>query len=338
MAGKSKWLKGAEPNDRLEDVARQAIASRLDLVWDYLQLAADEWHESSENVHQLRVWSRRGLAAIAAFEDLLPARRAGWMRKQLKRARRAAGAARDLDVLAARLGARAEKPGGTPFAKLKTAAESERNDAQQPIVEMHERLVRKDFCRRQQAIVKRVRLRAPDEKSQQPTYASAAPAALQPLVDEFLTALKEPARDYAVLHALRLRGKKLRYAMEIYAAAFPSTLREDIYPQIASIQEKLGEINDHATAREHLLKWRKEIFDPETAEALAGLVAEEQKAMEASRDAFLEWLTHDRQERLGQAFRDLLQAGASNGVSQNGKAAHQDDVQEHDPNVTAASH
>src|SRR6185295_5302337 len=137
MAGKSKWLKGAEPNDRLEDVARQAIASRLDLVWDYLQLAADEWHESSENVHQLRVWSRRGLTAIAAFEDLLPARRAGWMRKQLKRARRAAGAARDLDVLAARLGARAEKPGGTPFAKLKTAAESERNDAQQPIVEMH---------------------------------------------------------------------------------------------------------------------------------------------------------------------------------------------------------
>jgi CHAD domain-containing protein len=334
MAGKSKWLKGAEPEDRLESVAEQAIESRLDLVWEYLSMAAEKWQESAENVHQLRVWSRRGMAAMSIFADLLPHRRARWMNKQLKRVRRAAGTARDLDVLAVRLAARAEPQPGAPYLTLHALAVAERNSAQQPICEMHARLARKDFCRREAALVERIRLRTAADKVRRPTYAAAAPAALRPLVEEFLAALKRPSGDYAVLHALRLQGKKLRYAMEIFAAALPSSLREDIYPQIASIQDRLGEINDHATARQHLLKWRKEIFDPETAAALAGLVDEEQNAMDASRDAFLEWLTPEVQQRLDRGFHDLLRDDSLNGASHNGHTT--DHAGAHDRDASSA--
>jgi len=330
MAGKSKWLKGAEPDDRLESVAEQAIGSRLDLVWEYLALAAEKWQESAENVHQLRVWSRRGMAAMSIFADLLPHRRARWMNKQLKRVRRAAGNARDLDVLAVRLAARAEPEPGGPYVMLHALAVSERDSAQQPICEMRERLARKDFCRREAALVKRIRLRTAADKARCPTYAAAAPAALRPLVEDFLAALKQPSSDYAVLHALRLQGKKLRYAMEIFAAALPSALREDIYPQIASVQEKLGEINDHATARQHFLEWRKEIVDPETVAVLAALVDEEQNAMDASRDAFLEWLTPERQQRLDRSFHDLLNGDALNGASHNGHTVHNAGVHDRD--------
>ena len=102
MVRKGKWVADASPDEPLADVARRALDMRLGLVWHYLPRAADKPAET-ENVHQLRVATRRAMAAMQIFDTLLPRKRGLWWNKQLKRVRQAAGQARDLDVLAERL-------------------------------------------------------------------------------------------------------------------------------------------------------------------------------------------------------------------------------------------
>ena len=48
-----------------------------------------------ENVHRLRVSTRRAVAAIKLYRDWLPRKELRWMRKRLKKIRRAAGVARE---------------------------------------------------------------------------------------------------------------------------------------------------------------------------------------------------------------------------------------------------
>ena len=56
-----------------------------------------------EHVHRLRVSTRRAVAALKLYRDWLPPAKFRWVKKRLKKIRRAAGDARDLDVLAERL-------------------------------------------------------------------------------------------------------------------------------------------------------------------------------------------------------------------------------------------
>lgn len=103
-----KWVEGIAPEERVGEVASRTLQGRLGAVLHYLPLAAEKADEDLEHVHQLRVWARRATAALRLYQDLLPRRRLCWMRKQLKRVRRAANGARDCDVLLERL----KKPTG----------------------------------------------------------------------------------------------------------------------------------------------------------------------------------------------------------------------------------
>jgi hypothetical protein len=46
------------------------------------------------------------------------------------------------------------------------------------------------------------------------------------------------------LHQLRIAGKHLRYAFEVFIPALHESFREDFYPQLEEIQNLLGEIHD----------------------------------------------------------------------------------------------
>jgi len=103
MALQSTWLVVEHGRTPASHVARRALRKRLDAVWTELQGAAGE-RPDAERVHRLRVATRRTLAAVDAFADLLPAKRRDWFAKRLRKLRRAAGETRDLDVLTDRLG------------------------------------------------------------------------------------------------------------------------------------------------------------------------------------------------------------------------------------------
>src|SRR5207247_10117237 len=94
----TKWIPGTRAKQPVAKAARRALRLRLGEVCRMLPLAARHAHEDVEYVHQLRVASRRAVATVDVFWDLLPTKRRQWVRKQLKRVRRAAGEARDSDM------------------------------------------------------------------------------------------------------------------------------------------------------------------------------------------------------------------------------------------------
>jgi CHAD domain-containing protein len=103
MVPSSKWIDGICPDCSVEEAARRSLEARLGTVSHWLPRAAHLSDRDIEHVHRLRVSTRRAMAALKLYRDWLPAKHHRWMKKRLREIRRAAGDARDLDVLGARL-------------------------------------------------------------------------------------------------------------------------------------------------------------------------------------------------------------------------------------------
>jgi CHAD domain-containing protein len=307
MARKSKWVEVQSPQEPVADVARRALGDRLQIVWRYLQRASHGAPTDTENVHQLRVSSRRAVAAMEIFDALLPRRRQQWMSKQLKRVRQAAGAARDLDVILARFRPQADEESvDDRFDALVHYLKVRRQRAQDPIDAIYEKLDQKRFRRRVRGLVQRARLRSKQDRFEEPTFFDAARTAMEPMVVEFFRAAGGDFADYTALHAFRIQGKHLRYAMEVFAGAFEPSFREELYPLVAALQERLGQVNDHATARELFALWLTEDSLEESLRTLLeSLVAEEQSALETKRDEFVGWWSKSRQTELQRRFAEV---------------------------------
>jgi CHAD domain-containing protein len=246
------------------------------------------------------------MAAMHAFRDLAPPRRWKKMARWLRRVRRAAGAARNDDVLAIHLEQLAADNAVAGAAYALARVERERQQAQQAIDELCAHFTTKDLPRRIQALVKRVRWRAVDPE---PDCATAARAALDAAWTSFRHAATGDLSDATALHALRIEGKRLRYTMEIFAAVFPASFREELYPRVEQLQELLGEVNDRSTACARIAQWLEADDDaPAPAGAIEGLLAYELEALARGRQQFLDWWASPEIDRLQGALEPFLVA------------------------------
>src|ERR1051326_1289302 len=138
-----KWASDVSTGASIAKVAISTLNGRLDAVLHYLPLAALQ-PDDPENVHQLRVWTRRATAALRLYEHLVPKRQFAWLQKALRRIRRAANDARDCDVLIGRL-TRDNRSGTHAWLD---GVRTERAEAQAEILHVHERLFRDDRLER----------------------------------------------------------------------------------------------------------------------------------------------------------------------------------------------
>jgi CHAD domain-containing protein len=304
MAAKTKWIE-SRPDDTGQQVARRALSGRLKRMWEYLERAVEEPHET-ENVHQLRVFSRRAAAAMDIFHDYLPGRRGRWMHKQVKRVRKASGEARDFDVLAIDWMRRVEQAPGEDTILLLEEIHRRRRDAQAPIQAIHERLRLKRFRKRVKKLAQRTRKFAGATRCDH-EFACMARVALARLATPYLAAGESELVDAEALHAFRIQGKQVRYAMEVFAGAFDDTFRQDLYPLVASLLDRLGAINDHVTARTYFAHWHGETDSCALRHALASGMAQETRAFEASKAEFLDWWTPERRNDLRRRFGQYVQ-------------------------------
>lgn len=302
MLKKAKWVKTERADEPVSAIAADAVRERLDVVWHYLSLAAARWEDDVEFVHQLRVGTRRAAAATNIFADVLPGKRSNRMRKRLRHIRRSAGEARDLDVLADRLRFEVEKRGRDALGVTLDRIAQLRLEAQEPIQQIYKRMSKKGFPDEIQALCKRIRWRG---SSPEPTYAQTARRLLHREAEDFFAAAEEDLTITENLHALRIQGKQLRYAMELLAGAFGRWMRDDVYPKVRELQDKLGQINDHAVARCRFLHWAELSESPPTADQFNSLAAEEQQQVDQSKSEFLSWWNNQRREELEQKFRAL---------------------------------
>src|SRR5215212_9146615 len=103
MAPSGKWIDGIGPETTVADAARRSLEPRLAVIAHSLPLAAHFAEHDIVHVHRLRVATRRAAAALKLYCDWLPRKSARWIKKRLRKIRRAASEARDLDVLIERL-------------------------------------------------------------------------------------------------------------------------------------------------------------------------------------------------------------------------------------------
>ena len=300
----SKWIEHTNAAQPITEVACQALHDRLTTVWLYAPLAAKEWQEDVEHVHQLRVATRRARAALELFAELLPQRRVRWISKRLRELRRAAGDARDLDVLGGRLSETlAQAPRDSLNAVVKQIGDL-RFEAQRPLKTAYKKAKRKKFPKRSRQLANAATWASEHE----PTFAQAAPELLVPRVEEFFTAAQADLSDISALHQMRISGKRVRYAMELLAGAFDDSFRNDLYPTFGDIQDELGAINDHAVAIAMIGEWQAAADDKEIVAELNELIANEAQHLRVESVAFRVHWSDRRESDLRRRFAPFLKS------------------------------
>lgn len=313
MARMGKWIEGVSAEDRVADVARRTLEVRLSVVEHYLPLAAQHADETVENVHQLRVSSRRARAALQLYEEFLPEKKTRWISKQLSQIRRAAGEARDCDVLQERLSTAATPSSAKQdLDKILKRIRQHRRDAQPAIIEVFEKLtVGGKFHNRIDQLLQRVRpRRGKAMRKKFALFQRWAPRQLRPIVADFLYSSPNAKRSLDDLHRCRIRGKNLRYAMELLAPAFPEAFRDELYPFIEQIQSRLGNVMDHLAAQERYKDILKECTSSEQTKLIQKLVKSEAQLIKESKQDFFSWWTGDLEAELKGKFESFLSKDA----------------------------
>src|SRR5262249_9655790 len=109
------------------------------------------------------------------------------------------------------------------------------------------------------------------------------------VVKNFFDSIPGDRKDEAALHQLRIRGKELRYAVELLAGAFPDELGTKIYPILEEMQDRMGQINDLATAKLRLQRKIEAARDAKEAASWRRLLAKEQARLDQALKEFWQW-------------------------------------------------
>lgn len=245
---KDPWRVTAGADEAAGAVAARVVASRLRAIHPLLRAAAQGGREP---IHALRVATRRAQAALDVFADLLGARRSKRVAKRLRRMRRAAGEARDLDVLVERLRGREDGSRGVAGRTL-GRLEAERRDARRPLSKLAERCPRRRWRRRTRALVATI-----DGTRSRERFDRFAARRLAEIHARFAAATaslaKRPRHEAAAaVHRLRIAAKKTRYATEILAVHAPAHWRRLWLDRLARFQAVAGDSADRARAGERL--------------------------------------------------------------------------------------
>jgi len=280
-------------------VAARTLRKRLDAVWRELRNACRD-EADPENVHQLRVATRRTLAAFDAFADVIPARRRQWFEKRLARLRRAAGEARDLDVLSHRLAL-----GGTGAARARSRLvamlSKQRVQSRAPIREQYEKLLDAEWPARVDRLMEGIRGRR-----RQPAFAAFARRRFKPMIEAFFAKADRKLRSAEEIHDLRIAGKKLRYALEIFSPVFPPDVRARCQDALERLQETLGSFTDHAAAADRFARWARSADAGANRELLAALERDEEARADTARKIFSKWWNNSRRKSLRRRFARTL--------------------------------
>ena len=234
------------------------------------QLAA-EAGEDPEGVHQMRVGARRLRSALRLFEAWLPVGATRLLTRELHWLGRELGRARDLDVFALELlgPITTSRPGDEGLATLHAATESARADA-------HAAVRAALRAPRYALLVLRLGrfVEGPVRRGQRVALAAPARRALRPLLRQRAAHMRElggrlDELSAAELHRLRIRAKRLRYAIELLGPLFDGREVSRRARRLADLQDTLGHLNDLASAEALLGQLRERLASAAASPALA---------------------------------------------------------------------
>lgn len=301
MAPLSKWIDGILADSSVADAARLSLEARLAAVNYWLPFAARQVDDDIEKVHQLRVSTRRAGAAVRLYRNWLPRKSSRWLKKRLRKIRRAAGEARDFDVLATRL----ERELGDEAVELLKLVAAKRAAVQPKIAGVADGCHRKDKLRRHvDRVLAGIRPRGADARRLNPSFRDWAAARLRLSTDRFFAVSPSDSAEIKQLHRFRIAGKRLRYTMELLAPAFGPELRDEHYRSIEQLQDLLGRVNDSVNGRTQLGELRDATDDPQLLALVDRLAAGQDARFHAVVAEFYNWWTTEHAEALHRALVD----------------------------------
>lgn len=252
--GAAHWLNDLPADTPLSEAARQVLSVRLESVGRCLRRAVHDSGEAPSSIHKLRVAARRAGAALDIFARCVPAKVRTPLHKLFRKIRRSTSDLRDCDVCLVML--------MTSLGRLPVLQSAgicfhvgytwkERTQSQ-------ERWGKKssEFAPLFDDLARRA-IRAIEKPGHGfGTLDDLVPAALFHARDELARKVAHGIDDEKQLHRVRIAGKRLRYAMEIFVACFEPPFREQLYPALEEAQEILGRANDSQMARVRLMLLR----------------------------------------------------------------------------------
>ncbi len=308
MALLGKWLDGVDHNTPVTDVVELAVRGRVASVLSFLPLAADHYEDDPEYVHQLRVSSRRGVAALDLFQVVLPKKPRRQLRAWLRDVRQSAGNARDIDVMALQLGQYESVLTRSQIEQASQFLARYRQQVQPELEQVAHGTSPQQVTSMIDRLVQRCRERGTPEW---PNWGSLARNRLRQHTDAFLAAatvpeVTPPTATIPGLHQLRIRSKRLRYAMELCVGAIGKKLRTGPYRFVEDTQKHLGRINDCANNEWQFLLWSNEIKTAQQAGAFRLLAECERQDLLAAFHEFSNRWDTERLAEFGQQCERAL--------------------------------
>ncbi len=298
-----KWIEVTDVTRSAANVAAEILEARLKLVRQRLPLAAHSYRDDVEHVHQLRVNCRRTAAALQAFHPLIKGK-AKRLRKWLRKIRRAAGPARDLDVLIARLEGEESSASHQEYVIARLARQREL--VQPALVDV---AIEEEQGGLEQSLERCLRaLRKQAKRADAVHFDQFARGAMRAVSQKMFRRAGVQNPTVGQLHQLRIAGKQLRYSIELFHSAFPAALREEVYPMVAEIQEHLGQLNDHATAQAFFQAWLADMPATKRAAQVAKRIVKEYDEAKRIQDDFLAWWSPNRVAALESELSALIHA------------------------------
>ena len=257
----SKWFLTLTAATPVRAAARTVLAARAATVEHYLKRVGSGPGQDPEDVHQLRVATRRMTAGLSVFKSAVAPQLHRRLRRALRRLRRAAGAVRDLDVQRLLADEQLRNTDETTPGAARTVRRA---------LERRCRQARRELCRvlprwsnrfRQAAaeLLRSSVANTPRRPRPRDNLGALGRAVLRERLNQLLAAGRAELSDLAALHQLRIAAKRLRYVMEVFAGCYPAGFRGRLYRQVESIQTELGHINDLRHFTQTLAELRVEV-------------------------------------------------------------------------------
>lgn len=226
--------------------------SRVDKLLRQIRRTREEVRE--DDIHDLRVATRRADAALRLFRDWLPRRRGRTLRRILGRLRQAAGRVRDLDVVGQSLQHLSSELPDAAGQQLSQLLEKRRRQACRSVVRLARRKSRRKLRKSAQRVVHRVRWRGSGSAPSSADLLTVRLATLAQLADNprWLH-----TRLDSEIHALRIKFRKLRYELELLAVGATSSAHDlnELLELLRQIQDRLGAMHDAAIQGRLLSHW-----------------------------------------------------------------------------------
>jgi len=241
----------------IDKLARDVISQRIHAVASYWRQVAKRKLPRVHDIHQLRVWSRRSLAALQLFSPVLPADETAELAKILNKVRKRAGKARDCDVLEQSL----DKPARKLLKDFLNVLKAEREKATDKLRHLYEKKVKSGHLRDcTKAVLKKHRTSKDNGEASKPVEFGAWFAKQFTIAaSSFVKRLRGAKPALRNIHPLRIEGKRVRYALEIGLPSLSESHGKQLYAALEQLQEQLGRICDDLAATEQYRELASEL-------------------------------------------------------------------------------